>query len=143
MCALPREPRRLVAVARQRGDLVAGADERRDHESTDRPCPSRHEHLHLSTSWNQLTDLLTATGLALPDRCSSRSPIVWRSSSVRHAASARCIATWIPHGDRYPAAPTLAGPRRRISVHRKAGPVPSTASTTSSSVTSAAGRASR
>ena len=41
------------------------------------------------------------------------------------------MTAWIEHGTRYSRAGRLAGPRRRISVHRNAGSTPSRASTTS------------
>src|SRR5581483_10271425 len=95
---------------------------------------------HASASCIQVAAFMAARGLMSCERAVSRSAMVSDRSDSRHACSARPMARVIEQGRPYSLAGSDAGPRCLISVHRNAGVAPSTASTTSSSVISAAGR---
>ena len=70
----------------------------------------------------------------------ARSAMVTVASEARQASSAAYIARAMPHGRRHCCSPAGNGPFWRISVQRNAGSSPSMASTTSSTLMSAAGR---
>jgi hypothetical protein len=70
----------------------------------------------------------------------TRSAIVTARSDSRHAASALLIARVIAQGPTHASGGVASGPRWRISEQTKAGPGPSIASTTSSTVIDAGSR---